>query len=754
MSAAGATELKVACVAGTTDTENSLKHASARNKGTSTATRAKIAESTPFTGQIVHNRDGSLVVVDADVPWVSEPDSIVDDGSGRVPSGAVPPAIRSVLFIRWRRTASADRTEARVPLGLIVDRYRVCDADGGGGAVSACVASSAPEASSSAPERTNITCCVCRLCFGAVPAFAAHCVGAHGLPLDDASLRFLTRRDAAAVLEAAGADRTPAVSLLRFSPCPSDGATDGVTPHAVTEAERGEVKAGEGGTRGREQSAPNVSADAGGSLESLSVGCHVASSPSDRRTSPPLLVVPEAASSQLDIARSLAVTSQAVAVSGAASSTLKTLKCPRCNWHFKYRDTLEVHLREKHPEGGSACGFCLSGQPHPRLSRGEMHDCGYKPYHCDTCHYATTTKGNLIIHMQSDKHLNNVQERQRALRSLCTPVERATKGEEADASVEESAEVSEQVGEKSDLRDIVQAKLNVLSEQAAVNRTPGEGGATLGHKIAVWLAKQQDLPNQNDRRKRVVLSEEVSGTERSNSNKHLNPRHMFTCCTCTVFSTDSLEELEQHMRRERGSARNGDFTTVEDGFQVCLLCSYRTHLRANFILHCQSDKHVQKLQHLLHILEGGASNLWQLPYLHATSPIAVRCNLCEVSAGMGVQLRVHSAEGRHQTNRALWAHLCLAEKAVPAGRRRYICTLCGYSARHVLLLLRHTASLLHLGRERRQQVERQAGGGGPEGNALCFSVRDAGSDAGEQRIDVAMSENKLPCLDIVYVCLR
>ncbi|KAK6318179.1 hypothetical protein J4Q44_G00114700 [Coregonus suidteri] len=49
------------------------------------------------------------------------------------------------------------------------------------------------------------------------------------------------------------------------------------------------------------------------------------------------------------------------------------------------------------------------GKAHPRLSRGESYVCGYKPYRCGVCDYATSSKGNLSIHMQSDKHLSNVQ---------------------------------------------------------------------------------------------------------------------------------------------------------------------------------------------------------------------------------------------------------------------------------------------------------------------------------------------------------
>lgn len=109
-------------------------------------------------------------------------------------------------------------------------------------------------------------------------------------------------------------------------------------------------------------------------------------------------------------------------------NSCKTLKCPKCNWHYKSQHTLQVHMKEKHPEtggqcvcgasggkcvcGGAArgvCGYCSSGKPHPRLARGETYACGYKPYRCEVCDYATSSKGNLSIHMQSDKHLNNVQ---------------------------------------------------------------------------------------------------------------------------------------------------------------------------------------------------------------------------------------------------------------------------------------------------------------------------------------------------------
>ena len=53
----------------------------------------------------------------------------------------------------------------------------------------------------------------------------------------------------------------------------------------------------------------------------------------------------------------------------------KTLKCPKCNWHYKYQETLEIHMKEKHPESEETCPYCLTGQAHPRLARGEVYSC-------------------------------------------------------------------------------------------------------------------------------------------------------------------------------------------------------------------------------------------------------------------------------------------------------------------------------------------------------------------------------------------
>ena len=115
-------------------------------------------------------------------------------------------------------------------------------------------------------------------------------------------------------------------------------------------------------------------------------------------------------------------------------NSCKTLKCPKCNWHYKYQETLEIHMKEKHPESETTCIYCITGQQHPRLARGETYTCGYKPYRCEVCNYSTTTKGNLSIHMQSDKHLNNMQELQNGVPSNAASTAASTASAQARAA--------------------------------------------------------------------------------------------------------------------------------------------------------------------------------------------------------------------------------------------------------------------------------------------------------------------------------
>ena len=64
------------------------------------------------------------------------------------------------------------------------------------------------------------------------------------------------------------------------------------------------------------------------------------------------------------------------------------------------------------PETDVACFYCINGQQHQQLARGATYACGYKSFRSEVCNYSTNIKGNLSIHMSSDKHINNTQQLQ------------------------------------------------------------------------------------------------------------------------------------------------------------------------------------------------------------------------------------------------------------------------------------------------------------------------------------------------------
>ncbi|VDN96703.1 unnamed protein product [Rodentolepis nana] len=165
-----------------------------------------------------------------------------------------------------------------------------------------------------------------------------------------------------------------------------------------------------------------------------------------------------------------------------------------------------------------SCVYCLAKLVHPRLGRGESYSCGYKPYRCEICNYSTVTKGNLAIHEQSDRHLNNVQ---------------------------------------------VSADF------------------TLFHQCF-----------RND-----VISSLIEVSD-----------HSLLCQVCGVFSTDNGEDLIAHAEQNRipinMDLANQQVTSHSSGVWHCSLCSYRSRLKANFQLHCKTEKHAQRLSLLLHMWEG------------------------------------------------------------------------------------------------------------------------------------------------------
>lgn len=472
-------------------------------------------------------------------------------------------------------------------------------------------------------------------------------------------------------------------------------------------------------------------------------------------------------------------------------NSCKTLKCPKCNWHYKYQETLEIHMKEKHPDNETSCIYCIAGQPHPRLARGETYTCGYKPYRCEVCNYSTTTKGNLSIHMQSDKHLNNMQELQNGgispPENLVQQTNKSVAGMSPAAAVVAAAVAQQQGGnsgggggpvpasqqgssgpppnpkpkptfrcdvcnyETNVARNLrihmtsekhthnmmvlqqnvkhmqhlsalqqVQAAQNPFDPATAALMQFHPGAAALGMAAGVGSSPGQDKPAAHTEAaladmaySQALLIQMMTGGQMPphippelapHMDLGLNPdtmepppeppdpspSHLFQCCVCTSYHTDSLEALSHHLTQDRTKLRENEILVLVAGNYMCKLCSYKTNLKANFQLHCKTDKHLQRLQHVNHVKEGGPRNEWKLKYLSMSNPIQVRCNACDYYTNSAHKLQLHAAHQRHEISVLIFRHIQNQEGGMPEDARIYACALCGFTTRVKLQLLQHT----------------------------------------------------------------
>lgn len=505
-------------------------------------------------------------------------------------------------------------------------------------------------------------------------------------------------------------------------------------------------------------------------------------------------------------------------------NSCKTLKCPKCNWHYKYQETLEIHMKEKHPESETSCIYCIAGQPHPRLARGETYTCGYKPYRCEVCNYSTTTKGNLSIHMQSDKHLNNMQELQnggvpnveaanhqvstpspapKGLSSaLSPPASTPTSGPSSQVP---SSPVSSNKPKPTFRCDVCNYETNVARnlrihmtsekhthnmmvlqqnvkhmqqlsalQQAAQNQmaAAAAGGGFDPATAAALLHFHPGLTLQGDKPpphteaaladmayNQALLIQMMTGgqlpphvppelaphmdlglnpdtMEPPPEPPDPNPSFLFQCCVCTVFSTDSLEALSHHLAQDRTKLREQEILALVGGNYVCKLCTYKTNLKANFQLHCKTDKHLQRLQHVNHIKEGGNRNEWKLKYVSVSNPVQIRCHACDYYTNSAHKLQLHAAHQRHEVSRMVFRHLANGENALRDSEPRiYHCALCGFSSRAKLPLLQHVRSMKHLQMEQLHQLQRRS-----EGKEPHTEIGEVFQVVGQAQLDASMQQ--------------
>ncbi|XP_035497735.2 zinc finger homeobox protein 3-like isoform X2 [Scophthalmus maximus] len=466
-------------------------------------------------------------------------------------------------------------------------------------------------------------------------------------------------------------------------------------------------------------------------------------------------------------------------------NSCKTLKCPKCNWHYKSQHTLQVHMKEKHPEteghcvcgasggkcvcGGTTrgvCGYCHSGKPHPRLARGETYACGYKPYRCEVCDYATSSKGNLSIHMQSDKHLNNVQNGGHSNGHMHTPHVTNNSSSSNGHTVDEPAYKlplsiptpptppakltppahSHSHGKRwrCDVCDYETSiarnlRIHTTSEKHTHNMLRLQRGYYLSHcrslapqlkhlhNTGAELSLNMRLTSQQVAEQPVTLGSTLTPSPSPSPSPppapSLSPtgqlsQGMFQCLVCSCFSSDSLEIVEQHLNAPR-SLPQSEWCSLVAGGCHCRLCGYTTPLRANFSLHCQTDRHRTRYQLTAHLQEGGDRGQEGVALIAKGNPVQLRCNLCDYVTSSLEKLRGHSLGSHHEAGVRVYRFLQQYDGEVDGGSWLFHCLLCNHSSSSKLQVLKHSQTPTHQQREGLLQLQPMGG----EELAAIFTIR-------------------------------
>lgn len=478
-------------------------------------------------------------------------------------------------------------------------------------------------------------------------------------------------------------------------------------------------------------------------------------------------------------------------------NSCKTLKCPKCNWHYKSQHTLQVHMKEKHPETGGqcvcgasggkcicggatrgVCTYCSSGKPHPRLARGETYACGYKPYRCEVCDYATSSKGNLSIHMQSDKHLNNVQNGSHSNGHLHVNSSSTSGGHTVDEQTYKlplaihtpatQPKVTSTVHSHShgkrwrcDVCDYETSiarnlRIHTTSEKHTHNMLRLQRGYYLSQcrglapplkhlqSTGAELSLTMRLSSQHVPEQPMTLGSTLTPSPSPSPSPppapSLSPsgEHslcVFQCLICSSFSSDSLECVEQHLNTPR-SLPQSEWCSLVAGGCHCRLCGYTTPLRANFSLHCQTDRHRTRYQLAAHIQEGGDRGQEAATLIAKGNPVQLRCNLCDCVSSSLEKLRGHSLSAQHEAGIRVYRFLQQYDGEVDGGSWLFHCLLCNQSCSSKFQVLKHSQTATHQQREGLIQLQPMGG----EELAAIFTIRkNSEADTAELSDDMETS---------------
>lgn len=187
---------------------------------------------------------------------------------------------------------------------------------------------------------------------------------------------------------------------------------------------------------------------------------------------------------------------------------------------------------------------------------------------------------------------------------------------------------------------------------------------------------------------------------------------VFQCMVCAVFTCDTVEQLAAHVQVDRSKLRENEVLSTVNGQFHCDICDYNTSLKANFQLHCQTEKHTERLKKVNHIKEGGQANKWKLKYVIVSNSTQLRCNLCDYYTNSLHKLQLHVSNARHEASTRVFLHLKVGDQLLRASdneiqRTAFFCEPCSQPHSTIFALLHHLNSARHVQSENFRQIKLQ-----------------------------------------------
>lgn len=127
---------------------------------------------------------------------------------------------------------------------------------------------------------------------------------------------------------------------------------------------------------------------------------------------------------------------------------------------------------------------------------------------------------------------------------------------------------------------------------------------------------------------------------------------------------------------------------------ICRLCNYKTNLKANYQLHSKTDKHLQKLNYINHIKEGGSRTEHKLNFPNSTS-VQLKCNACEFYTNSMQKLTLHCGNGKHDKMEFFLKYIIKGMSNEQSHTSNLICKICDFTSENLIGLMRHLRSGIH-----------------------------------------------------------